>query len=71
MGPWLIYASLLNGAAIGVFEGSPLGADFARFVERAKVSMLGVVPSLVKAWRHGGALEGLQAAEYSSLQLNR
>ncbi len=58
MGPWLIYASLLNGAAIGVFEGSPLGADFARFVDQAKVSMLGVVPSLVKAWRHGGALDG-------------
>ncbi len=58
MGPWLIYASLLNGAAIGVFEGSPLGAEFARFVERAEVSMLGVVPSLVKAWRGAGALDG-------------
>ena len=58
MGPWLIYASLLNGAAIGVFEGSPLGTEFARFVEGAKVTMLGVVPSLVKAWRSSGAVDG-------------
>ena len=69
MGPWLIYASLLNGASIGVFEGSPLGADFARFVERARVSMLGVVPSLVKAWRQNDALVGcswLAVRRYSS-----
>ena len=49
MGPWLIYAALHNGAAIGLFEGSPLGIGFARFVETAGAQMLGVVPSLVKA----------------------
>ena len=57
MGPWLIYASLLNGAAIAVYEGNPLGAGFARFVEVAEVAMLGVVPSLVKAWRASGVLD--------------
>ena len=57
MGPWLIYAALHNGAAIGLFEGSPLGIGFARFVETAGVQMLGVVPSLVKAWRRGGVLD--------------
>jgi acetyl-CoA synthetase len=59
MGPWLIYASLLNGAAIALYEGSPLTRDFGKFVMDARVSMLGVVPSLVKAWRGSGCLEGL------------
>jgi len=55
MGPWLIYASLLNRGCIALYEGLPSGPDFARFVERAGVSMLGVVPSLVRAWRESGA----------------
>ncbi len=55
MGPWLIYATLLNRGCIALYEGLPSGPDFARFVERAGVSMLGVVPSLVRAWRESGA----------------
>ncbi len=51
MGPWLIYASLVNRATIGLFYGAPNTPEFCRFVRDAKVSMLGVVPSLVKAWR--------------------
>jgi acetyl-CoA synthetase len=65
MGPWLIYASLLNGAAMAIFEGSPLSAAFARFVAAADVAMLGVVPSLVKAWRSSGALDG---ADWSAIR---
>ena len=59
MGPWLIYASLLNDAAMALYEGAPLGADFARFIEKAGVSFLGVVPSLVRNWRTKGATEGV------------
>eukprot|EP00193_Tetraselmis_chui_P015357 CAMPEP_0177772580 /NCGR_PEP_ID=MMETSP0491_2-20121128/12322_1 /TAXON_ID=63592 /ORGANISM="Tetraselmis chuii, Strain PLY429" /LENGTH=718 /DNA_ID=CAMNT_0019290447 /DNA_START=601 /DNA_END=2758 /DNA_ORIENTATION=+ len=59
MGPWLIYASLLNGAAIGLYEGSPLGRDFGEFIASARVSMLGLVPSMVKAWRSSGCMAGL------------
>ena len=55
MGPWLIYASLLNGAAMALYEGLPSGEGFARFVEAAGVTVLGVVPALVKAWRSSGA----------------
>ncbi len=54
MGPWLIYASLINGAALALYEGAPVGGGFARFVESAGVTMLGVIPSLVRAWRRGG-----------------
>ncbi len=59
MGPWLIYASLLNGAAIALFEGVPTGRSFCRFVQDAQVTMCGLVPSLVRAWRAEGAAEGL------------
>ncbi|EXC27997.1 putative acyl-activating enzyme 17 [Morus notabilis] len=33
MGPWLVYASLLNGASIALYNGSPLGSSFAKFVQ--------------------------------------
>ena len=66
MGPWLIYAGLVNGATIALYEGAPTGAEFARFVEEAGVTMLGVVPSLVRAWRRSGATDG---ADWSGVRL--
>jgi acetyl-CoA synthetase len=58
MGPWLIYASLINRACMALYDGAPHGPGFTRFVERAGVTMLGVVPSLVAAWRASGACDG-------------
>ncbi|KAK9107209.1 hypothetical protein Syun_023220 [Stephania yunnanensis] len=58
MGPWLVYASLLNGASMALYNGSPLGAGFAKFVQDAKVTMLGVVPSIVRAWRATNCAKG-------------
>ena len=59
MGPWLIYASLINRATIALFDGVPTGRAFGRFVQDAGVTMLGVVPSLVRTWRSSGCMEGL------------
>ena len=60
MGPWLIYASLINKATIALYDGgSPTGRDFGVFVQNAKVSMLGVVPTLVRAWKHTDCMHGL------------
>ncbi len=58
MGPWLIFASLLNRATIGLFEDAPVGAEFGRFVQDTKVNVLGVVPTIVKAWRASRCMEG-------------
>ncbi len=55
MGPWLIYATLLNRGCIALYQGLPSAPDFAKFIDRAGVSMLGVVPSLVRAWRETDA----------------
>lgn len=59
MGPWLIYASLINRATIGLYDGIPTGRDFGVFVQNAKVSMLGVVPTLVRAWKNTDCMYGL------------
>jgi acetyl-CoA synthetase len=56
MGPWLIYASLLNGASLALYDDAPTTGGFVSFVEEAGVTMLGVVPSIVAAWRSSGVL---------------
>lgn len=59
MGPWLIYASLLNRATFALYDDAPTTAGFLAFVAEAGVTMLGVVPSLVAAWRATDAAAGV------------
>ncbi len=66
MGPWLIFSSLLNRAAMGIYCGSPLTREFGRFVQDSRATVVGVVPTLVRAWRNTGCLDGL---DWSSIQL--
>ncbi len=66
MGPWLIYASLLNGASLALYDDAPTTRGFVEFVERAGVTMLGVVPSIVAAWRSSGVL---RAGDWSSVNV--
>ena len=55
MGPWLVYAALLNRATIALYGGAPTERGFCEFVQDARVTMLGLVPSIVKSWRSTGA----------------
>lgn len=57
MGPWLIYAALLNQATIALYYPGPKESDFGRFVHDANVSMLGLVPSLTRMWRYARCME--------------
>lgn len=59
MGPWLIYAALLNQATLAIYDGLPTERPFGEFIQKAKVTVLGVVPSLVKSWRASRCMEGL------------
>ena len=54
MGPWLLF-QMINGGTIALFGGVTSTHLFCKFVESANVSMLGVVPSLVKAWQNSNA----------------
>jgi acetyl-CoA synthetase len=66
MGPWLIYATLVNKATIALTDDVPTGPGFTKFVEEAGVTVLGVVPSLVAAWRATGVAED---ADWSQIRL--
>jgi len=59
MGPWLIFAALINDAAIALFDDVPRDHEFGQFIQNAKVTMLGVVPTLVAAWRQSNCMHGL------------
>lgn len=59
MGPWLIYASLINKATMALYDGLPTESEFGEFVQDAGVTMLGVVPSLVRAWKNTECMKGL------------
>lgn len=59
MGPWLVYASLINDATIALSDAVPTSRQFCEFVQNAGVTMLGLVPSIVSAWRSQAATAGL------------
>ena len=59
MGPWLIYASLINQGMIALYDGTSTERKFGEFVQNARVTMLGVVPSIVRAWKNTGCMKGL------------
>lgn len=66
MGPWLIYAGLVNKATLALYYGAPLGRDFGKFVQDTKVQMLGLVPSIVKHWRSTDCMKDL---DWKSIRL--
>ncbi len=59
MGPWLVFATLINKATIALYYGAPLDEGFGKFVEEAGVTMLGVVPSIVRHWKKSRCMENL------------
>ena len=66
MGPWLVYASFVNGATMALYEGVPTGAGFTAFVHESAVTVLGVVPSIVRAWR---AAESIDPGAWSNVRV--
>lgn len=66
MGPWLIFAALINRASIALYLEAPKDRAFGEFVSRARVTMLGVVPTLVHTWRQSKCMEGL---DWQSIKL--
>ncbi|MEN3040282.1 MAG: AMP-binding protein [Bacteroidia bacterium] len=55
MGPWLLFSALGHGATLALYEGNPTGSGYCQFIERQKVTILGVVPSLVRRWIESNA----------------
>ncbi len=59
MGPWLIFAGLINNATIALYDDAPRDRHFGEFIEKAQVTVLGVVPTLVAHWRQTACMQGL------------
>ena len=54
--PFLLF-QLINGATIGIFNGITSTDAFCKYVQAANMNMVGVIPSLVKAWQASGATD--------------
>jgi acetyl-CoA synthetase len=59
MGPWLVFAALINRATLALYHDVPRERAFGEFIQDAKVTMLGIVPTLVATWRQSGCMENL------------
>ncbi len=66
LGPWLIFATLVNDAAMALYDDAPTGRGFVEFVSDTSVTVLGFVPSIVAAWRSRRLLDG---ADWSSVRV--
>ena len=58
MGPWLVFAALINKASVALYYGAPMGEEFGAFIQDTNVTMLGVVPSIVRNWKNSSCMEG-------------
>ncbi|MBN1447931.1 MAG: AMP-binding protein [Bacteroidetes bacterium] len=71
MGPWLVFGATLLGASFFLFDGAPdvPGPDrLWDMVERHRISILGISPTLVRAlMKHG--LEPVRAHDLDSLRV--
>ncbi|WP_407893807.1 AMP-binding protein [Scytonema sp. NUACC26] len=67
MGPWLIYACLLNKATIALYYGAPTEREYGQFIQDTKVNLLGVVPSLVSQWKTTACMQGLDWSAIKAL----
>lgn len=71
MGPWLVFATLLNGATMVFYDGAPDAPDAGRLwriVERHGVTHLGVSPTLVRSLMASGT-EPLDGVDLNSLRM--
>lgn len=50
MGPWLIYATFVNQATMALYADAPTGQAFVDAMDDMGVTVLGVVPAIVRSW---------------------
>ncbi len=66
MGPWIIFATLINQGTIALYSEAPTDRQFGRFVQNAGVNILGLVPSMIRSWRSTDCMLGL---DWSSVRV--
>lgn len=66
MGSFAIFAAMMNKATLAIFNGSATTPAFAKFIEQAKVNILGLVPSIAETWQRQNTLDGV---DWSAIEL--
>jgi acetyl-CoA synthetase len=59
MGAFDIAAAFMNQGTLALYDGRPVTREFGRFVQDAKVNILGLVPALAEQWEQSRCMEGL------------
>ncbi len=57
MGPWLVFATFINGATMALCNDSPTQKSFGEFIQNERITILGLVPSIVTAWEASKLME--------------
>ncbi|KAG0592479.1 hypothetical protein KC19_1G255400 [Ceratodon purpureus] len=66
VGPMIVFSAFINGATLALYNGAPLGRGFGKFVQDARVNVLGTVPSLVRTWKGSNCMANL---DWSSIRV--
>ncbi|KAG0631382.1 hypothetical protein M758_1G249200 [Ceratodon purpureus] len=66
VGPMIVFSAFVNGATLALYNGAPLGRGFGKFVQDARVNVLGTVPSLVRTWKGSNCMANL---DWSSIRV--
>lgn len=66
MGSFAIFAALANKGTLALFEGNVVSAEFCTFVERTKVNMLGLVPTIAEGWEQKNLTKG---CDWSAIEM--
>ena len=65
MGSFAIFGAFANRATMAIFDGNVVSHEFAKFVEKAKVTMLGLVPTLSEGWEK---IDATKDCDWSSIR---
>ncbi len=69
MGPWLIFASLINESAMAIYGGEYDEKGFGKFLKDTKVNVLGIDADHVKKWMASGCMEGIKWPKLKSISI--
>jgi acetyl-CoA synthetase len=58
MGSFNVFAALGNKGTLALYEGNLAKNDYGKFIEEAKVNVLGVVPAVSEAWERTDCMKG-------------
>ncbi len=66
MGAFDVFGTLMNKGTLAMYDGNPVTTEYGKFVEKAKVNILGTVPKVAEGWEQTKCIEG---CDWSSIEM--